>query len=130
MGGDGFLATGLTISNTAGPQKFQAVALRVSADKVALYRVKLTGFQDTLYAHSLRQFYRECTIVGTVDFIFGNAAAVFQKSTILASTGILGQQNTLTAQGRTDKAMNTGFSFQGCTIGPTRQLQSQLSSYK
>ncbi|GLJ10964.1 hypothetical protein SUGI_0138960 [Cryptomeria japonica] len=76
--GKGFIARDLTIENTAGAVKLQAVALQVGADLSVFYRCSLKGYQDTLYAHSLRQFYRECEIYGTVDFIFGNAAVVFQ----------------------------------------------------
>ena len=66
----------LTIRNTAGPAVHQAVALRVDLDRSAFFRVAEEGHQDTLYAHSLRQFYRDCRVSGTVDFVFGNGVAV------------------------------------------------------
>ncbi|KAI3974128.1 hypothetical protein MKX01_031586 [Papaver californicum] len=93
----------------------QAVAVRVTSDS-AFYKCNFTSFQDTLYIHSLRQFYRECTIQGTVDFIFGNAAAVFQNCLILVREPIEGQKNMITAQGREDPNQNTGISLQNCTI--------------
>ncbi|CAM8963813.1 unnamed protein product [Rhodiola kirilowii] len=113
--GDKFLARDLTVVNTAGPQKHQAVAVRVTSN-AAFYRCNFTSYQDTLYAHSLRQFYRECTIQGTIDFIFGNAAAVFQNCRILVRKPMLGQQNVITAQGRNDPNQNTGISIQNCVI--------------
>ncbi|KAL0403080.1 UNVERIFIED_CONTAM: putative pectinesterase/pectinesterase inhibitor 46 [Sesamum radiatum] len=76
----------------------------------------MDAFQDTLYAHSNRQFYRECDIYGTVDFIFGNSAVVIQNSNILPKLPLLGQQNTITAQGKFDPNQNTGISIQNCTI--------------
>lgn len=113
--GDKFMARDLTIRNTAAPEKHQAVALRVTSN-AAFYRCKIISHQDTLYAHSLRQFYHECTIEGTIDFIFGNAAAVFQNCTILVRKPAVGQRNMITAQGREDPNQNTGISLQNCTI--------------
>lgn len=52
------------------------MTLRVGIDFAAIYRGSIVGYQDTVYIHSLKQFYRECNIFGTVDFIFGNAAVV------------------------------------------------------
>ncbi|CAM6050553.1 unnamed protein product [Sphagnum compactum] len=118
----------MTIRNTAGAKNFQAVALKVAGDQTAVWRCSLEGYQDTLYALSQRQFYKSCTIYGTVDFIFGNAAAVFQTCTLLARAPIPGQQNTFTAQGRTIQAQNTGFSFQNCTIDAAPELKAAQSA--
>ncbi|PIN09090.1 Pectinesterase [Handroanthus impetiginosus] len=104
--GDGFLARDITFQNRAGPSKFQAVALR-----------------DTLYVHSLRQFYTRCIISGTVDFIFGNAAAILQDCDIRPRRPNPGQRNMVTAQGRSDPNQNTGIVIQKCRIGPTSDLQ-------
>jgi len=116
VSGAGFIARDLTIQNTAGPEKHQAVAFRSDSDLSALYRCAFRGYQDTLYAHSSRQFYRECTITGTVDFMFGDAVAVFQNCQIQARKGLPNQKNTITAQGRKDPGENTGFSIQFCNI--------------
>ncbi|CAN4084818.1 unnamed protein product [Withania somnifera] len=56
--GQGFVARGMTFENTAGPQKHQAVAFRSDSDLSVLFRCAVRGYQDTLYAHSMRQFYR------------------------------------------------------------------------
>nr|DAD31812.1 TPA_asm: hypothetical protein HUJ06_010663 [Nelumbo nucifera] len=88
------------------------------------YSCSFEGYQDTLYTHSLRQFYRECDIYGTVDFIFGNAAAVFQDCNIYARLPMQGQFNALTAQGRTDPNQNTGISIHNCKIMAAPDLAS------
>ncbi|CAO2163175.1 unnamed protein product [Urochloa humidicola] len=116
VNGKGFIARDLTIENTAGPSKHQAVALRCDSDLSVFYRCGFDGYQDTLYAHSLRQFYRDCRVTGTVDFVFGNAAAVFQNSTFLARLPLPSQKNSVTAQGRLDANMTTGFAFQFCNV--------------
>ncbi|KAH9306466.1 hypothetical protein KI387_010870, partial [Taxus chinensis] len=114
--GAGFIARDIGFENTAGPYRHQAVALRVDSDQSVFYRCGMKGYQDTLYAHSLRQFYRECKIYGTVDFIFGNAAAVFQSCVMMARKPLVNQSITVTAQSRKDPNQNTGFSVHDCNI--------------
>ncbi|GLJ10956.1 hypothetical protein SUGI_0138810 [Cryptomeria japonica] len=127
--GVGFLARDITFENTAGAEKHQAVALRVGSDLSAFYHCSIKGYQDTLYTHSLRQFYRECDIYGTVDFIFGNSAAVFQACNLLARKPMDGQQNLYTAQGRTDPNQNTGISIHNCNVTAAPDLVPVISSF-
>jgi pectin methylesterase-like acyl-CoA thioesterase len=112
--GDGFMAIGMGFQNTAGAEKHQAVALLVQSDKSIFLNCKMDGFQDTLYAHSKAQFYRNCIISGTVDFIFGDAAAVFQNCILVLRRPMDNQQNIVTAQGRADAREATGFVLQKC----------------
>nr|XP_033517242.1 probable pectinesterase/pectinesterase inhibitor 20 isoform X2 [Nicotiana tomentosiformis] len=122
--GQGFLAMNITFQNTAGAIKHQAVAVRNGADLSTFYNCSFEGYQDTLYTHSMRQFYRECDIYGTVDFIFGNAAVVFQNCNIYPRLPLQGQFNPITAQGRTDINQNTGTSIHNCTIKAAPDLAS------
>lgn len=116
--GKGFIARDMGFENSAGPDGHQAVAVRTGSDQSVFYRCSFDGYQDTLYAHSNRQFYRECSITGTVDFIFGNAAVVFQGCSILPREPNANQMVTITAQGKKDPNENTGISIQGCHILP------------
>ncbi|KAK9288458.1 hypothetical protein L1049_016915 [Liquidambar formosana] len=113
--GNRFIAKSMGFQNTAGPEGHQAVALRVQSDI-------MDGFQDTLYAQTHRQFYRNCVISGTVDFIFGDSAAIIQNSRIIVRKPMDNQQNTVTAQGRTDKRETTGLVIQNCRIVPEQKL--------
>ncbi|CAD5179760.1 unnamed protein product [Musa acuminata subsp. malaccensis] len=118
--GDGFAARDLTFENTAGPGAHQAVAFRSDSDQSILESVEFRGHQDTLYARSLRQLYRKCRIAGTVDFIFGNSASVFDRCVIEVVPRAEGPRkagsNPVAAHGRTDPAQATGFVFSGCAI--------------
>ncbi|CAM8991316.1 unnamed protein product [Rhodiola kirilowii] len=58
--GEGFIVRDIAIQNYAGPAKHQAVALRTNADRATFFRCSIIGYQDTLYVHSLRQFFRKC----------------------------------------------------------------------
>ncbi|MED6137708.1 putative pectinesterase/pectinesterase inhibitor 41 [Stylosanthes scabra] len=126
--GQGFVGVNFTVRNTAGAVKHQAVAVRNGADLSTFYSCSFEGYQDTLYAHSLRQFYRECDIYGTVDFIFGNAASVFQNCNIYPRLPMSGQFNAITAQGRTDPNQNTGISIHNCTIKPSDDLAANMGA--
>jgi pectin methylesterase-like acyl-CoA thioesterase len=76
-----FEAENLTFQNSYGPGS-QAVALSIHSDRAVLRHCRLLGWQDTLYAASGRQYYEDCYIEGAVDFIFGNARAVFDHCEI------------------------------------------------
>ncbi|XP_062089042.1 pectinesterase-like [Humulus lupulus] len=128
--GNGFIAKGITFENSAGPSKHQAVALRSGSDLSAFYRCSFVGYQDTLYAHSLRQFYRECDIYGTVDFVFGNAAVVFQNCNLYARKPNENQRNMFTAQGREDPNQNTGISILDCKLAAAADLLPVRSSFR
>ncbi|KAL6496901.1 hypothetical protein OROGR_028830 [Orobanche gracilis] len=125
VAGKGFIAQDIKFINTAGPEKHQAVALRSGSDLSVFHRCSFDAFQDTLYAHSNRQFYRECDITGTIDFIFGNSAVVFQNCNILPRQPMANQFVTITAQGKKDPNQNTGISIQRCVMRPLDKLTAQ-----
>lgn len=124
-----FIARDITFENTAGPRRGQAVALRSASDLSVFYRCAFKGYQDTLMVHAQRQFYRECYIYGTVDFIFGNAAVVFQNCMILVRRPLNGQANMITAQGRDDPFQNTGISIQNSQIRAAPDFKPVVSKF-
>ncbi|XP_050288672.1 pectinesterase [Quercus robur] len=128
--GDGFIAQDIWFQNTAGPKKHQAVALRVGADQSVINRCRIDAYQDTLYTHSNRQFFRDSYITGTVDFIFGNAAVVFQNCKLVARKPMSGQADMVTAQGRTDPNQATGTSIQNCDIIASPDLEPVKGSVR
>ena len=113
---EGFEAANLTIQNSFGPGS-QAVALTVYSDRANVHDVRLLGWQDTLYAAAGRQYYNKCYIEGAVDFIFGDAQAVFENSEIRSiGDGFIAAESRKTPDGP------QGFVFNKCklTQGPAQ----------
>lgn len=110
--GDDFIAENITFENSSGPVG-QAVAVRVDADRVQFLNCRFLGFQDTLYPYGekSRQYYKNCYIEGTVDFIFGWSTAVFDSCTIFCKKGGL----YITAAS-TSENTPYGFVFFNCRI--------------
>ncbi|XP_028791427.1 pectinesterase-like [Neltuma alba] len=129
---NGFIAKYMSFVNSAGPEKHQAVALRNQGDMSAFFDCAIVGNQDTLYAQTNRQFYKNCDISGTIDFIFGVSPTLIQSSRIILRKPLDNQFNTVTADGTAQKNMPTGIVIQNCDIVPEPALfplRFQLKSY-
>ncbi|MFC5282066.1 pectinesterase family protein [Pedobacter alpinus] len=109
---EGFSAENITFENSAGPVG-QAVAVWVAGDKAHFKNCSFLGFQDTLYTYGAgsRQFYEDCYIEGTTDFIFGPATALFKNCEIFCKKG--GQ--FITAASTPEKS-KFGYVFLDCKI--------------
>lgn len=100
---DDFQAANITFENTAGPTG-QALAISVTADRAVFKHCRFLGDQDTLFADYGRHYYVDSYISGGVDFIFGNATAVFDRCEIHII-----RPGYLTAQSRTSPKQTTGY---------------------
>uniref|UniRef100_A0ACD5WNM6 Uncharacterized protein n=1 Tax=Avena sativa TaxID=4498 RepID=A0ACD5WNM6_AVESA len=130
--GNWFFMKGIRVENTAGAENHQAVALRVQSDQAVFYQCYFDGYQDTLYTHAQRQFFRECTVTGTIDFIFGNSQVVIQNCLILPRKPMDNQANIITAQGRREKRSAGGTVMHNNTIEPHPDFVSstgKISTY-
>lgn len=116
--GDNFIGRDLAIENSAGPEMKQAVALLVAGDKSIFYNCRIDGHQDSLCTHNHRQFYRDCTVSGTVDFVFGNARAVLQNCTLIVNKPAKNQSCVVTAQGRSVGNETSALVLQSCQVVP------------
>jgi pectinesterase len=103
INGTGFEADNITFENAAG-NTGQAVAVADRSDRSIFKHCRFLGHQDTLFADYGRQYYVDSYIEGGVDYIFGNAAAVFDSDE-LHSNG----PGSITAQSRTSADQNTGY---------------------
>lgn len=106
-----FYAENITFENSSGPVG-QAVACFVSADRVYFKNCRFLGFQDTLYTYGkgCRQYYEDCYIEGTVDFIFGWSTAVFNRCHINS------KGNGYVTAPSTDKGRKYGYVFYDCKL--------------
>ncbi|RZK24132.1 MAG: pectin esterase [Hymenobacter sp.] len=106
-----FTAENLTFENSAGPVG-QAVALQVDGDRATFRHCRLLGNQDTLFpaVENSRQYYQDCYIEGTTDFIFGTATAVFDHCEIR------NKRNSYIAAAATTERQPFGFVFLNCRL--------------
>jgi len=114
---DDLIAEDVTFENSAGPgtKVGQAVAIKVTGDRCVFRHCRFLAYQDTLYANGAgkRQYYKDCYIAGTVDFIFGNAAAVFEHCTLHSRSA---QYGAVSAQSRLDDTSLSGYVFHDCDL--------------
>ena len=106
-----FRLENITIENTAGPVG-QAVALHVEGDRCMFLNCHILGNQDTLYATGKfsRQYFVNCTVEGTTDFIFGEATVLFENCIIHCKS-----DSYITAAS-TPEGKLFGFVFRNCKL--------------
>lgn len=101
----------ITFLNSAGPVG-QAVAVLVAGDRIEFIGCRFLGNQDTLYTYGKksRQYYLNCYIEGTVDFIFGASTALFDRCTIY------GKGKGYYTAASTPEGQDFGYIFRHCQI--------------
>jgi pectinesterase len=109
--GAGFTAENITFENNA-EQLGQAVAVHVDGDRAVFRRCRLLGNQDTLLTanQESRQYYEECYIEGTTDFIFGPATAWFERCHIHS------KKNSYITAASTVEGHQYGYIFSHCRL--------------
>jgi len=109
--GPDFYAENITFENSSGPVG-QAVACFVSGDRAFFKICRFLGFQDTLYNYGKesRQYFEDCYVEGTVDFIFGWSTVVFNRCTIHS------KRDGFVAAPATDHGKPYGYVFYDCKL--------------
>lgn len=117
-----FTAENITFENAAGYTAGQAVALHVEADRAAFRHCRLVGNQDVLFLAlgSTRQYFRDCYIEGTTDFIFGASTAVFDRCVIKS------KKNSFVTAASTPAGQAHGFLFIGCKLTADTELAKKV----
>lgn len=101
----------LTIENSA-EQLGQAVAVHLEGDRIIFRNCRLSGNQDTVYTgrENCRQYFENCYIEGTTDFIFGPSTAWFERCELHCK-----RKSYITAAS-TPENIEFGYIFNNCTI--------------
>jgi pectinesterase len=110
--GNDFHAESITFENNAGFTAGQAVALRVEGNRASFKNCKMIGNQDVLFlsGSGTKQYFVDCYIEGTTDFIFGAATAVFENCHIHS------KKNSHVTAASTNGAIPFGFVFFNCRL--------------
>ncbi|MDB5250533.1 MAG: pectin esterase [Segetibacter sp.] len=112
MKADNFIAENITFQNDAGFTAGQAVAIEVDGDKAAFNNCRFIGNQDILFTNNdkSRQYYKNCYIEGTTDFIFGSSTAWFEQCHIHS------KKNSHITAASTPKEHAFGYVFNDCIL--------------
>lgn len=118
--GDNFKAENITFRNDAGFTAGQAVALEVDGDKAIFINCRIIGNQDILFLNSekSRQYYQNCYIEGTTDFIFGAATVWFEQCHIHS------KKNSHITAASTPQNHPFGFVFNDCILTGDSSIHS------
>jgi pectinesterase len=105
-------AQNITFQNEAGFSAGQAVALESDGDKAQFFNCRFIGNQDVLFTNNenSRQYYKDCYIEGTTDFIFGSATVWFDDCHIHS------KKNSHLTAASTPQDHEFGYVFNDCVL--------------
>jgi pectinesterase len=109
---DNFRAENITFQNDAGFTAGQAVGLESDGDMASFYNCRIVGNQDILFTNNdkSRQYYKDCYIEGTTDFIFGSSTVWFEQCHIHS------KKNSHVTAASTPKEKQFGYIFNDCVL--------------
>ncbi|SJZ36648.1 pectinesterase family protein [Sediminibacterium ginsengisoli] len=107
-----FTANNVSFENNAGMTAGQAVAVFANGDRLMFNNCRFLGFQDVLFCSGInsRQYYRNCYIEGSTDFIFGASTVVFDHCQIHS------KKNSHVTAASTPQDKPYGFVFLDCRL--------------
>ncbi len=118
-----FYGENFTVINTAGiAQTERAVCIRTRGDRVAMNNVSLLGGQDILYTNGSsgteRQYYKNSSFSGTVDYIFGGGDVLFDncEQYVVARKGADATKPCVITAPSTNALLQWGYVFVNNTI--------------
>lgn len=109
---DNFRAENLTIQNDAGFTAGQAVGLESDGDMASFFNCRIVGNQDILFTNNdkSRQYFEDCYIEGTTDFIFGSSTVWFERCHIHS------KKNSHITAASTPQQQEFGYVFNDCIL--------------
>lgn len=110
--GNNFSAENLTIRNDAGFTAGQAVGLEIQGDRAVIKHCRIIGNQDVLFTNNdnSRQYFEQCYIEGTTDFIFGSSTTWFEGCHIHS------KKNSHITAAATPQQHAYGYVFNNCIL--------------
>ncbi|XP_051127808.1 probable pectinesterase 29 [Andrographis paniculata] len=121
---DNILVSGISFVNSynypaaGGVPVKAAVAAKISGDKAAFFECSFSGYQDTLLDDAGRHYFKECTVEGAIDFIFGGGQSIYERCRIWVNGGTIkpAPVGYITAQARNEAYNGGGFVFKQCNV--------------
>jgi len=115
-----FTARDITFQNNAGFTAGQAVAVEADGDRDAFFNCRFLGFQDVLFTNNdnSHQYYKNCYIEGTTDFIFGSSTVWFEQCHIHS------KKNSHVTAAATPEEHKFGYIFNDCVLTGDSTLHS------